>query len=604
MNSNYQNNIKIIIDRQWEYLLNNISENPIPAIKSKSNLPTFKYNESYIHSYYDPILEAKKLVNIKNNDNRNLIFVVGLGYGYHIKELLAQIGDKSCAIFVLEYSKEIFCSALYFADLSFLSDKRVNLFVKEGLTYSLNLMLSSINAQDVKGSLILYLQSEYNVFKKIYDDILKQVNYLIQNKFQNQLTTLEFNKLWLKNAILNSKNLGTHYDISFLYNKLQNYPALIVSAGPSLSSSIPEINKIKDEVLIFATDTAISTLKEFNIIPDFIVSVDGQFHNYKDYFTFGKKESSVLLYNLFVYHKIPDWIRGKHFYFASYQPDGKEYPIIECLQSAIQSNISKIKSGSSVSSTAIELARLMGCHPIVLVGQDLSYPNLMTHTKSSPIYNYFLFKTNKLISIESLFHKTINARKLFTVTEKPLLKTDFILKNLNEWLGDYASVYQKIEKEKLPLLLNATETDFPIRNIPNITLTNVFKNILFEKSFQKSNAKLLMHIINVPIINSIYSSKLSSYYKNILIELNIFFNLLINKLDSKKIDEKEIQVVKKKLVLNYPFLEQFYQKEDFWYYRKVTIQDFDRCLYLNTLLKATEFIIKTLNKALKKINNT
>ncbi|PIU67624.1 MAG: hypothetical protein COS84_04395, partial [Armatimonadetes bacterium CG07_land_8_20_14_0_80_40_9] len=39
--------------------------------------------------------------------------------------------------------------------------------------------------------------------------------------------------------------------------------------------------------------------------------------------------------------------------------------------------------GFSVATVAFELAKLMGCEPVVLIGQDLSFPTGMTHAEGT-----------------------------------------------------------------------------------------------------------------------------------------------------------------------------------------------------------------------------
>ena len=54
----------------------------------------------------------------------------------------------------------------------------------------------------------------------------------------------------------------------------EEYPAFIVSAGPSLDKNIDELKNIKGRGVIMAVDTAIKPLLKKGIVPDIVASVD------------------------------------------------------------------------------------------------------------------------------------------------------------------------------------------------------------------------------------------------------------------------------------------------------------------------------------------
>ncbi len=589
----YQKNVQIISSRKWDYLINEHPTKPIKSINSKIDKPTIKYNGVYVHSLYDPIKEAKKLVQIKTKENISLVFVMGLGYGYHVLELLEQLKEQPCLIFIFEQSEELFQSALHYTDLSFLEDLRIYLFVNNKHFDLLQSIILDLRVSHIKGIYTLYLQSEYGLFKKEYDDLLQRLHLLIQQQFQNQFTSLEFEKIWLKNIILNSPKLTRHSNLSTLFNQFESVPALIVSAGPSLSESLHDINKVKDRMLIFSTDTALSTLLAGDIIPDFIISLDAQLHNFKDFITLNKSTSTTLIYDLSVYPKIPDWVHGKHFYFTSVHHNEKVHPFIDFIQRKLNISIGSVLSGSSVAATAIEISRLMGCKPIILLGQDLSYTKMMTHAASSPLYNHFIFgKSSRLTTIEGLFFNTIHARKLVTIKEKTGLKTDFVLKNLNQWLAKYAAIYTE-------LLFNATNEGFNINNVQNISLMDFFiknQGIFLTKNEKKDK---IMAAFSVKNNKSFDCKELLAIYIDLAQGLRRFFDLLNHELTSYPVSEENIIMAKRNLVLEFPFLTLIYEKDDLWYLRKTRVEEHDKQLYANILLKSTEGIIKNINHILK-----
>ncbi len=589
----YQNNLKVIQKKGWDKLLQNPPDSiPSPAY-SKNNFPILKYKNTYIHSPYDPIREAEKQVHIENRDKATLILIFGLGYGYHILQLLRKLKDQPCIIIIFEYSEEIFHSSLHHADLQFLEDSRIILFVGKTFWDELHYAISSLKVSVIRGTHIHYLQSEYSIFKEEYTSILQGVNSILQQQFQNQLTSLEFEKLWLKNLIQNSVLVSKHRDISALFNRFKGKIAVIVSAGPSLAMSIKALERFKENVVIISTDTALNPLLEGDIIPDFVVAADAQYHNFKDFLGLTQKHSISLFYNLMVFPKIPRWVQGDHYYFSSCHMNQPNHPFVGWLTGQTEIEISPILSGSSVSTTAIEIARLLGFDSILLIGQDLSYPNLMSHSISSPIYDGYIYSsTSRLNTLETLFYKIVHSRKLFIASERPQLKTDFIFKNLHKWLEEYAALYQN---KDATLLLNATHTGLAIPGIPNIALEKYLSrhDNLYDQGDKLNQMAELKHS---QALDSQGLNKLKDSYNELYKALHRFLKLILKELDHSSIQMGNILLAKNNLEREYIFISFIYQKEDLWYFRKKDVDEEDQFIYTNTLLKATESLLTTLKR--------
>ncbi len=589
----YQSNLKVIQKKGWEKVLQNLPDSIPPPAYSKNNLPILKYKNTYIHSLYDPIKEAERQVQLKNKEKTTLILVFGLGYGYHISHLLSKLAEQPCVIIVFEYSKDIFHSSLHHADLEFLEDPRIILFVGEDFWDELQYLFASLKVSDIRGTYIQYLQSEYAIFKDQYSGMLQSVNSILQQQFQNQLTSLEFEKLWLKNLIQNSVLLSQHQDISALFNGFEGKTAVIVSAGPSLAVSIKELQRFKERVVIISTDTALNPLLEGDIVPDFVVAADAQYHNFKDFFGLTQELSISLLYSLMVFPKIPRWVQGKHYYFSSCHMNKPDHPFVSWLSHQTGLQISSVLSGSSVATTAIEIARRLGFKSILLIGQDLSYPNLMSHSVSSPIYDAYIYRsTNRLNTLETLFYRLIHGRKPFTVSERSTLKTDFIFKNLLDWLEEYAALYQN---KNSTLLLNATHKGLTISNIPNVSLVDYLSHDenLYGQDDKQTHMAKLKH--SEPVRSEVLNN-LINCYKALYTGLLRFLKLLLKELDNPTIEMNNILLAKNNIEREYSFLSFIYQKEDLWFFRKDLIKEEDQVIYANTLLKATESLLISLKR--------
>lgn len=78
---------------------------------SRNGLPVPVINGIYLHSIYNPVKEAQALIqNFENSlKNKNVVLVLGLGFGYHIEEAfkVLQSNHESFQIIVLESNSEL-----------------------------------------------------------------------------------------------------------------------------------------------------------------------------------------------------------------------------------------------------------------------------------------------------------------------------------------------------------------------------------------------------------------------------------------------------------------------------------------------------------------
>ncbi len=80
----------------------------IEIVEKRKGAKTIRVEGLLYHSQYNPVEEAKKLVESSALDKRRPVIAVGLGLGYHIQELL----NKEIEVIVIEPDKDIACIAI------------------------------------------------------------------------------------------------------------------------------------------------------------------------------------------------------------------------------------------------------------------------------------------------------------------------------------------------------------------------------------------------------------------------------------------------------------------------------------------------------------
>ncbi|HEY8035328.1 MAG TPA: 6-hydroxymethylpterin diphosphokinase MptE-like protein [Methylobacter sp.] len=159
-----------------------------------------------------------------------------------------------------------------------------------------------------------------------------------------------------------------------LSNTFHGKTVVLLAGGPSLDEALPWVQKHRQQIVIFAVSRISRQLKNINIEPDFIFSVDPtelSFDISKEMLTFSNRP--VFVYS---YHTIPSLVsqwQGIGLYL------GKRVPWKSTLN---HENIDG--AGPTVTNTALSIAHRFGFKRIILAGVDLCFTrDGYTHAKGS-----------------------------------------------------------------------------------------------------------------------------------------------------------------------------------------------------------------------------
>ena len=177
----------------------------------------------------------------------------------------------------------------------------------------------------------------------------------------------------VKNVLWNIKRMEDSFFAHDLKGKYAGQCAIVCGAGPSLKDSIEALKNVKGKALIIAGGSAIASLSNQGIIPDFGLAVDPNEGEY----TRLKASSAYempLLYGARVHPDVLNTTSAQTGYVQTISSD-----LIECdLMEALGLPFEPLGDGfgeeaMSVTTTAIAFAEMLGCDRIVLAGVDLSY---------------------------------------------------------------------------------------------------------------------------------------------------------------------------------------------------------------------------------------
>lgn len=531
------NNLKISSDLKKK-LQQSGSLKSVEFINSKSGIPTIKKNNILIHSAYDPLKEAENLINSLNLDKNSnyLIIALGVGLGYHVKMLKTLYPNS--VIIPIELDDDI---ALAF------SNQNDDFIITNHNLNDIYTVLNFIDFMTIRDIKFIYLPSLYRISKEDYDKIANDIADIVKSKFTDLLTRVNFDKLWVKNALLNITYLFNYGSLSqkvvkHNFEDFLNKPFVVMGAGYSANFVIDEIKKYRDKVVLCVVDTALKPILNYDIKPDFVFSLDSQFANIKDFFGIETKDLTLLA-DIVVSPELVRNFKGDIFFTKSSHIEvlnGVVYEItnnvISWIEGTIGYNILGLESGGSVSTNLFHFALMMGGNPTFLVGVDLGFPYLVSHLKGSPHHEYFTikgntFSTSDTFSVSSILREYVLADGI--KDEKCI--THKIMQTYKLWFdsasdtSNLSNVYNISDGVKLKGITNLSTNEGRnliksiLSNMPNIKRKNILIHDEIEKDRIKEVSKELWVLKSkiIDLINEVSQDYLNDIVSEYPFVLNV-----------------------------------------------------------------------------------
>ncbi|WRS27172.1 6-hydroxymethylpterin diphosphokinase MptE-like protein [Oscillospiraceae bacterium MB08-C2-2] len=174
---------------------------------------------------------------------------------------------------------------------------------------------------------------------------------------------------WVDNPIRNIRYIPSAYPLNDFVETQKGCPAVIVSAGPSLSKNIHLLEKVKEQFVIISGGRPLRPLLDLNIHPDFVCIIDAGKASFNLVDGVLPKADTTLIH----YDRIPadifEQYQGRHVFYT----DNPAYDKI------FGRPIGNMITGTTVAHASVFAALNMGCNPIIFIGQDLAFTDDRNH---------------------------------------------------------------------------------------------------------------------------------------------------------------------------------------------------------------------------------
>ncbi|WP_088187763.1 6-hydroxymethylpterin diphosphokinase MptE-like protein [Desulfosporosinus sp. FKA] len=468
----YEKNLAFLITQGFEEQVLNqpLETSTVSLFSGKTGYYTatkrIEGQEILLHSAYDPLSEAAKLIVSEDNvTSYRAIFLFGLGLGYHLIELLDRTPPSSLII-VLETDWDIVRAAMHVIDFQeILATGRVVLAF--GKPSEIRAIFDGII---IMGEVLLKIQRMGFIYfapkyRTEYETV-KEIRSLVFGVIQYHRHAIGVDIGWTVRGL---NNFVAHIPYLVKNPSLRNIantwgkPVVIVLAGPSLTKNIAVLKEWQDRVTIFCVNTVFNKLLDYGIIPDATFSVDRTPLIPECHY---KRDEPIPESIAFVANPVVDTRSARLFKHHLFVYGGGEYFENELAQ-ALDSGT--LAMGLSVTHFAFNFANLIGAPAIILIGQDLAFGEEGRTHSSGSVYDTVkanLENEDQVVYLEGYYGEKVPSTLAWRM--------------FRDWF--------EIFLERFPtLVINATEGGAKINGMVQLTLREALEKHVGVDSSQKDS---------------------------------------------------------------------------------------------------------------------
>jgi hypothetical protein len=418
---------------------------PYPVEPSKSGPPTLAVRTAdgrqvYLHSRYQPLDEARRLIDPIPVEKKMTFYVLGLGLGYHLEALFARASNE--AIFcIFEPDLRMIRTALEHRDLApLIRSHRLMWFhepAKAQLFSRLNSQLSlvSVGSETITHAPSASLHSA--LFQQIETWIGEFAAYC-----RTSMNTLVLNsRTSARNIAGNIAWYAATPDLARWRDRYRNRPAVIVSAGPSLRKNKHLLPEASEKAVLIAAQTSLQPLLELGVEPHFVTSLD-----YHDICTrFFEKLPATLRTELIADAKASRAIFNM--YTGPLTVIGNDFA--ESLVRELNLKKATLPSAATVAHLAFYVAEFLGCDPIIFVGQDLGFSDGLCYAPGTAYEDVWRPETSRFCTVEmkqweQIIRERLVLRKILDWRGQPMYTEERLFAYLHQFERDFANSRSRI----------------------------------------------------------------------------------------------------------------------------------------------------------------
>lgn len=393
-------------------------------------------------SSIDPQREARRLVDAHLAEGPVVYVIIGLGLGYHVAELLACRGPQDFVV-VAEGNLSLIRSAFERFDWSAdLAAGRLIVLADTGKGVLYRRLLGLAAAILMGSRLIVHppsarlLPDFAAAFRKAFVDLVAAWRLSLATAATNSAITA-------LNLLLNLRVYATCPGVGGLKDRFAGYPAVIVSAGPSLARNVHLLPQAAGRAVIICVPPTLKMLRDRGPEPDLVVCLD--YHEVSKRYFEGLPADirTHLVIDPKVTWHVPNAWPGPMSVL------GHEFLDL-CLRDVTPPiSRERLPAGSTVAHLAFYLAQHLGADPIIFVGQDLGYSDGLYYMPGTAAHDLWRPELNRFWTLEMReWERIVRMRPMLRTIEdvhgRPIYTDDQMFTYLQRFEVDFSDTSARV----------------------------------------------------------------------------------------------------------------------------------------------------------------
>lgn len=377
----------------------------VSVLSTSSGQPTLRFENTLLHSSYDPEKEAHQFAEKLKPGARVCLY--GFGLGYHLHTILDKIGPDG-HLLVIELNLDILKAALQLKDQAeVLQDHRFRLVygnVEPEVSREIAYEMGRITEDHADSLEVLFHAPSFKCIPSGFPSLTNALEVLLlERRFPAIFGSLEE-----ANYSLNQKIVTDSHGVNLLKNAHRGKPGILVSAGPSLDLVLPHLHRIKKEFVLACVDTAFPILVKSGIQPDYTFSLDPQLDSTAHFIDYPAGKTK-LVFTPTSNHNVM-----KNFHGERYVVYKEGHSLAKDSESAMQEK-GTTQAGGSVACLGLDMLIHFGCDPVFLAGQDCAFSGRRYYSSHSLFNQKLQSRIARMESLEKLHREKAWEKKQVAV---------------------------------------------------------------------------------------------------------------------------------------------------------------------------------------------
>ncbi len=346
-----------------------------------------------------PATEGERLASSVDVAEHGVVCVLGFGLGYHARALGERM-RKTGVVLCCEPDLGLLRAVLERVDHSaWIESTNLAFLTDPDDGPSISRALSGVEGVIALGFTFLTHPPSRARLGDDADRFVRTVTGALKALRTTIVTTLVQGGTTLRNAAMNLDHYAACGGIAELAGACEGRPAVVVAAGPSLERTIDALAQpgVRDRVVIVAVQTVLKPLLARGIRPHYVTALDH--HEISRRFYEGLSAEDVRGVTLVAEPKANPAILDA---FPGVIRCPADELLDEILGEGLARDMGRIEPGATVAHLAYELARHLGCDPVILTGQDLAFTDGQYYSAGAAIHGVWATELGRFRTLETL----------------------------------------------------------------------------------------------------------------------------------------------------------------------------------------------------------